>query len=979
MSDAAGASDSDEPAAGGEGDDEAPPASGSDDDDDDIDDADDEDADAELAALLADAADPPSAGALPVSASSRFLPGGLPSAPTEAPAAAELPAYLNPVFRLRARRAGALHDAIESHDSDFIETLFSSPPEGGFNPVCRELNLDATDSDGLTPLHVAVLSANARALTLLLEAGAEVTYRSNGYGVLHFAASLGPFPQHRAFALAATRALLAAGADPAAVDDLGRTPLHLAAQWNLAELVPLLAAPQPELVSLAEPGEQITGQVSARDKDKNTPLHLAAQFGATNVAALLLKPLAVPAAHTEAMSDAALTSVTLPAADVSAANSAGWTPLHAAAYYAAPTAVAGAGWDASPVARLLLASGADAAAVDTLGRTPAQWFARNSAAPAAATATATAATVPLGITWSRTGFNHFTSAAISRRSSPPPENVRRLQVLLNRDDGVLRSAEFAPEAAAAGAGAEATVSSFAGRVEWNGESKPAPVVDILRCHEYSYIHDLEQAASSLEQASSKATEALVNRLLDRNWLAPDVAAAAASGEAENITLAHLDGDTAVSAGSYVAAKHAAGLVIDAVDRVVSGRNKAVFCALRPPGHHAGPTGVVHNADRVGSSNGFCFLNNLAIGAAYARCVHRVSGVRRVALVDFDVHHGNGTEAIVKNIVPNVHVSTMRDEYMSELTIKRRCYKPWLDSDDVENVFFASVHGRRGDDGAGPWFYPDSGTTSAGVEEAVAVGCVTGEDVPASLTCARTPQVLNVGMPAKQAVRAWRQVWRHAIIPRLLEFKPDVLFISAGFDAHKRDDMNLGYLGIDERDYYWLTKQLVKVANTVSQGRIVSALEGGYRIAGKAASPFAKSVAAHVRALAEGCQEKWDPEAARAERAAEDAEVARIFADRQRAVEAAQQQALARAAARAAAEAAAAGAAAAGAEPCAASAAAAAAASVLMMSVPAASDEAPSRPRRARAAVDYVALNAELELQAAEEKRRRLANANGNAK
>ena len=104
--------------------------------------------------------------------------------------------------------------------------------------------------------------------------------------------------------------------------------------------------------------------------------------------------------------------------------------------------------------------------------------------------------------------------------------------------------------------------------------------------------------------------------------------------------------------------------------------------------------------------------------------------------------------------------------------------------------------------------------------------------------------------ARPRTRDWRRFWRDSILPALVDFNPDLIFVSAGFDGHKKDDLNLGYLGITEPDYEWLTRELVKVANSCCDGRIVSALEGGYRIQGRIVSAFGRSVAAHVRALAE---------------------------------------------------------------------------------------------------------------------------------
>jgi acetoin utilization deacetylase AcuC-like enzyme len=124
-----------------------------------------------------------------------------------------------------------------------------------------------------------------------------------------------------------------------------------------------------------------------------------------------------------------------------------------------------------------------------------------------------------------------------------------------------------------------------------------------------------------------------------------------------------------------------------------------------------------------------------------------------------------------------------------------------------------------------------------------------------------PQVLNIGLPWKPAAaarRQWRDAYRDHVFPRLMEFKPDMLFISAGFDAHAKDELNLGYLAVIETDFEWITDELVKIANSCCDGRVVSVLEGGYKIQGGVSSAFAQSVASHVRALHKNSKEPWDP-------------------------------------------------------------------------------------------------------------------------
>ena len=156
-------------------------------------------------------------------------------------------------------------------------------------------------------------------------------------------------------------------------------------------------------------------------------------------------------------------------------------------------------------------------------------------------------------------------------------------------------------------------------------------------------------------------------------------------------IAQIDGDTTVSRWSFEAALRAAGSVCEAVDKVVAGDYRNAFCAVRPPGHHAGPRGIVKCANDPEGSHGFCLLNNVAIGAAYARSMYRNDGIRKVAIIDFDVHHGNGTEEIIRQLVPNVDRSILTTPFaVGELSTPR--YRPWLDETDINDVFFASTHG-----------------------------------------------------------------------------------------------------------------------------------------------------------------------------------------------------------------------------------------------------------------------------------------------
>ena len=229
-------------------------------------------------------------------------------------------------------------------------------------------------------------------------------------------------------------------------------------------------------------------------------------------------------------------------------------------------------------------------------------------------------------------------------------------------------------------------------------------------------------------------------------------------------LVALDPDTAASTGTWAAVQRAAGAAVAATDAVLDGEAGNAFCSVRPPGHHA----------TRGEAMGFCFLNNVAIAARHALDVR---GLARVAIVDFDVHHGNGTEDIIAG---------------------------------DERVLMVSIFQDR--------LYPFSG------------GVPKGENM------------VNVPVPAYTRGPEVRDMIEANWMPRLEAFAPQMIFISAGFDAHRDDD--LGQLGLVEADYEWITRRIKGVADRHAHGRIVSCLEGGYNL-----GALARSVAAHLRVLA----------------------------------------------------------------------------------------------------------------------------------
>lgn len=228
-------------------------------------------------------------------------------------------------------------------------------------------------------------------------------------------------------------------------------------------------------------------------------------------------------------------------------------------------------------------------------------------------------------------------------------------------------------------------------------------------------------------------------------------------------LHHIDDDTAMNPHTLNAALRAAGAVVMATDLVMQQQVANAFCAIRPPGHHA----------EAARGMGFSLFNNIAVGAAHAIAQH---GLQRVAIVDFDVHHGNGTEDIFRN---------------------------------HPNVMLCSTFQHP--------FYPHSGV---------------GE--PAE-------NLINVPLPAGTNGEAFRAAVETHWWPALHQFKPDMIFISSGFDAHREDDM--AQFRLVEADYAWVTAGIKTIADHYAQGRIVSALEGGYAL-----SALARCVVAHIKVL-----------------------------------------------------------------------------------------------------------------------------------
>jgi acetoin utilization deacetylase AcuC-like enzyme len=278
--------------------------------------------------------------------------------------------------------------------------------------------------------------------------------------------------------------------------------------------------------------------------------------------------------------------------------------------------------------------------------------------------------------------------------------------------------------------------------------------------------DADQFSSLARFEAPEAQYEALLRTHDRTLVDGILSTGPAPGE-----FSRLDADTTMSAGSAKAALRAAGAVIAAVDEVMAGRIDNAFCAVRPPGHHA---------ERA-RPMGFCLFNSIAVGALHARATH---GLDRVAVVDFDVHHGNGTQDIFY---------------------------------DDPNLLYASTHQSR--------LYPGTGLPS---ERGVA------------------GNIVNVPLAPSAGGAPFRAAFEEQILPALADFGPQLVLISAGFDAHEADP--LASLRLREDDFEWVTQQLCRLAERLCAGRVVSALEGGYDL-----DALAKSAAAHVSALAAGAE------------------------------------------------------------------------------------------------------------------------------
>jgi acetoin utilization deacetylase AcuC-like enzyme/ankyrin repeat protein len=783
---------------------------------------------------------------------------------------------------------------------DELESYLTSLPIDHEN---LHLILNRRNVDRYTPFHCAIFARNMDACRVLLKYGADINLKCHGSPCLHLALSTAMLPNGGYnFGIDLFNLLLDNNVDCTAKDDQLAGILHLAAEYNLSNILTKLLN-----------NDTIDIEIDGKDRGGLRPIHRAAQRDAADAARVL----------------------TTNGCSIDAQTSYGTTPLHTCASNAA-----------SKTWGVLIEAGAKLDKIDSWGRSPVQ-LANICGYNAVDDVDGTGCSglepntdmlseqnmldSPTSVITHPYCRKHYTCPPSEEGQEVPPENMKRLHVIIDENDGALKSKDIAS------------------KLVWNEDCKPAAMSDVLRVHEWSYIRKIQGHCEQIR---------------------PDPESYGGIG--------NLDGDTTLSRLTFEAALRGAGAVCEGVDEIMQGRARNIFAPVRPPGHHAGPRGLTKGEEGGPDSHGFCFLNNISIGAAYAMNKYRET-IKKIAIVDFDVHHGNGTEETVRWLKPGLDQEEFfGNSNFGSINVPR--YKPWFGEDDSSNVLFVSIHGygprERGLESMFPQgaFYPGSGRTtlpdhdqlkkraSAGSDgtensaptttyETVDVNAMKegesneeGEDKQQTISDMmsndedededdgdydefegmgmavedadddseaftsegqytsrklramrklytdmdaystskkdRDALILDVGvsLPASPDMTSgeyrhqWRNYFRQEIFSRLMEFSPDMIFISAGFDAHKKDGINSGYIALVEEDFDWVTQGLIRVANSCCEGRVVSALEGGYQIGGEFSSAFAKSVKTHVAALTTGAKTvaPWSNDDAEIERKVEKA-------------------------------------------------------------------------------------------------------------
>ena len=378
--------------------------------------------------------------------------------------------------------------------------------------------------------------------------------------------------------------------------------------------------------------------------------------------------------------------------------------------------------------------------------------------------------------------------------------------------------------------------------------------DILKCHDIKYIKALKYKSDNIKFTKSKKN--LNNQQVQKFWDNMDLEKIEKnyflynennnstnnsenldnneeeeiSSEKENLLFYHqkIDIDTYINKFSYENIFNTTGCVFEAIDAVMTDeRTINAFALIRPPGHHAGFYGPVES--KFEASNGYCIVNNVAIGAAYAKYKYN-NQIKKIAIVDIDVHHGNGTEEIIQMLNFKNFAKPFTYEKICGVKLEDKRSINWYDFDDAKNVLFISTH--IYDKNKPDKFYPYSGSeeNNTSKEDALYPG-----------------GIYNIPFEYKKNYPyEYRNILRTKIVPRLYKFKPDIIFISAGFDGHKYESINESNMLLLENDFGYIAEQIQFVANKTCNGKVVAVLEGGYNVNTGIISPFVQSVFKFIR-------------------------------------------------------------------------------------------------------------------------------------
>ena len=427
------------------------------------------------------------------------------------------------------------------------------------------------------------------------------------------------------------------------------------------------------------------------------------------------------------------------------------------------------------------------------------------------------------------------------------ENSDRLACLIDKDNGIILNDrvfhykgfnldnEFKSRNNGQGSGCE--------NILFFKSERKSTLNDILKCHDIGYIEKLKNLCEKIKNENNNNTHNTKHNKHDNNKndnnninynlncinTNPSFQNSIQNNNNYLFKYQNLDNDTYINEYSYENIYNTTGCVFDAIDLVMKGTVKNAFALIRPPGHHAGYYGPVENP--ILTSMGFCIVNNVAIGVAYAKYKYK-NDINKIAIIDFDVHHGNGTEEIMTMLTGKEFTDSCVTEKNNKIFTKTTKKINFLDFDDAKNILFISTHVYNEEDPK--IFYPYTGSveTNTNKESALYPG-----------------GIMNVPFGVKNNnPKEYRSVLKSKIIPRLYKFKPDLIFISAGFDGHENEIINQGRMQLTEFDFAYLTQQIQFVANKFCKGRVISVLEGGYNVSTGLISSFAQSAFVHTRFL-----------------------------------------------------------------------------------------------------------------------------------